>query len=63
MRLYNVNGYYDHLFRFLDRVAEEGYFSDADREAIHEVKNLDDIREVLDLAGSHDTDRNKLYSK
>ena len=61
--LYNVNGYYDHLFRFLDRVAEEGYFSDADREAIHEVKSLDDIIEVLGLAGSHDTDRNKLYSE
>lgn len=61
--LYNVNGYYDHFFRFLDRVADEEFFSRKDREFIHDVRSIEDIERVLASAGIEDMHRNILYSK
>ena len=61
--LYNVNGYYDHLLAFFDRVAEEEFFRKSDREAVHEVKSIEDIENVLASAGETDTKRNTLYIK
>ena len=61
--LFNVNGYYDHLLRFLDRVAEEEFFTQTDRDSIHEVRTVEDVARVLESAGEHDIKRNKLYSK
>lgn len=60
--LYNINGYYDHLFRFFDRMAEEEFFTQKDRENIHEVRSVDDIAKVLEKAGRYDETRNRLYS-
>lgn len=61
--LYNVNGYYDHLMAFFDRMADEEFFRKSDREAIYEVKSIDDIKRVLASAGETDTKRNTLYIK
>ncbi|MBQ6389564.1 MAG: TIGR00730 family Rossman fold protein [Mogibacterium sp.] len=60
--LYNINGYYDYLFRFFDRMAEEEFFTQKDRENIHEVRSVDDIARVLENAGRYDETRNRLYS-
>ncbi len=61
--LYNVNGYYDHLLAFFDRMADEEFFRKSDREAVHEVKSIEDIENVLASAGETDTKRNTLYIK
>lgn len=61
--LYNINGYYDHLFRFLDRMAEEKFFGHSDRDNVIEVKCLGDIEKTLLTAGQSDTGRNRLYSR
>ena len=61
--LYNVNGYYDHLLAFFDRMADEEFFRKIDREAVHEVKSVEDIEKVLASAGETDTKRNTLYIK
>ena len=61
--LYNVNGYYDHLLAFFDRMADEEFFRKSDREAVHEVKSIEDIEKVLASAGETDTKRNTLYIK
>ena len=61
--LYNVNGYYDNLLAFFDRMADEEFFRKSDREAVHEVRSIEDIEIVLASAGETDTKRNKLYTK
>ena len=61
--LYNINGYYDHLFRFLDRMTEEGFHGKEDRAAIHEVRSIEDIAEVIRMAGSEDLTRNERYDR
>lgn len=60
--LYNINGFYDHLLSFFDRVAEEEFFGMKDRESIHEVRCISDIEKILKLAGTTDSNRNMLYS-
>ena len=45
--LFNVNGYYDHLLSFLDRVAEEEFFNQTDRDSIQEVRTVEDIEKGL----------------
>ncbi|MBQ6315590.1 MAG: TIGR00730 family Rossman fold protein [Mogibacterium sp.] len=60
--LYNINGFYDHLLSFFDRVADEEFFGRKDRENIHEVKSIEDIEEILRLAGNPDIERNTLYT-
>jgi hypothetical protein len=59
--LYNINGFYDHLRYFFDRVLSEGFFREADRKNIIEVRSIDDIEEVLSKAGAADQSRNRLY--
>jgi uncharacterized protein (TIGR00730 family) len=60
--LYNINGFYDHLISFFDRIAEEQFFGQKDRDNIHEVKSIQDIEKVLQIAGDYDKERNKLYT-
>ena len=60
--LYNVNGYYDDLFRFLDRMEQENFFGREDRNNVIEVTCLEDIEKTLETAGMSDTGRNRLYS-
>lgn len=60
--LYNINGFYDHLLRFFDRVAVEQFFEMKDRKNIHEVTCIADIEKVLETAGMVDETRNTLYS-
>lgn len=60
--LYNIKGYYDHLLSFFDRVAEEEFFTQRDRDNIHEVRSIEDIERVLETAGNVDEDRTTLYS-
>ena len=60
--LYNINGFYDHLLSFFDRVADEEFFGRKDRENIHEVRSIEDIEEILRLAGNPDIERNTLYT-
>ena len=61
--LYNINGYYDDLFRFLDRMADEEFHRQVDRENILEVCSLEDIERVLSTAGEPVPERNKLYDQ
>jgi hypothetical protein len=57
-----INGFYDHLIGFFDRIAEEQFFGQKDRDNIHEVKSIQDIEKVLQIAGDYDKERNKLYT-
>lgn len=59
--MYNVNEYYDHFFRFLDRMEEEGLFTEKDRASVIEVRSTADIEAALRHAGEPLTDRNTLY--
>jgi uncharacterized protein (TIGR00730 family) len=61
--LYNINGYYDHLLSFFDRMAEEDFIGEDARARIHEVCSISDIEEVLRHAGAADTGRNTKYLK
>ena len=61
--LYNINGFYDHLLLFFDRIREEEFFEPADRENIHEVRSIDDIEKILKSAGEVFEQRNTLYSE
>ena len=60
--IYNINGYYDDLFRFLDRMEQENFFGNEDRNNVIEVTCLEDIEKTLETAGMSDTGRNRLYS-
>ncbi len=61
--LYNINGYYDDFFRFLDRVLEEEYFGPDDRAAILDVRCIGDIEKALSTAGDFHAERNTLYDE
>lgn len=61
--LYNVNGYYDSFFRFLDRVLEEEYFGADDRALILDVRSIGDIEKALSTAGEFHAERNTLYDE
>ena len=61
--LYNINGYYDHFFSFLDRVLEEEYFGADDRESILDVRSIEDIEKALRTAGEFHAERNTLYDE
>lgn len=52
--LYNMNGYYDDLFRFLDKAADEGYLGMDDRRRIIDVRSIEDIEKTLETAGQPD---------
>lgn len=59
--LYNINGYYDKFFEFLDDMEAEGFCRQADRHNAIEVKCIEDIERALEKAGSEDPTRNMLY--
>ncbi len=48
--IYNVNGYYDNLFRFFDDIADSEFYRAVDRQKIIEVKYIDDIARALENA-------------
>lgn len=58
---YNINGYYDDLLKFLDRMTAEEFNRKSDRQAILEVRSLEDIEKALMKAGEPDTERNTAY--
>lgn len=45
--LYNVNGYFDHLKQQYDRMVEEGFLSQVDRDKILFSDDLDDIEDFI----------------
>lgn len=61
--IYNVNGYYDSFFRFLDDIEDAGFCRSIDRENVIEVKCLDDIIKALESAGAEDTTANILEER
>lgn len=61
--IYNINGYYDHFLRFLDRMTAEGFNREIDRAGILEVRSIGDIEKALMTAGTADTERITAYDK
>ena len=61
--VYNVNGYYDHFFEFLDDMADREFCLREDRENVIEVTCIEDIERALETAGSIDETRNSKYDK
>ena len=59
--IYNVNGYYDRLFRFLDDMLGQGFCRQLDRDNVIEVACLEDIKRALGCAGSIDETRTSKY--
>ena len=60
--LYNINGYYDHLLQFFDRMTGEEFNRPIDRAGIYEVCSVEDIENVLESAGRTFDERITLYS-
>lgn len=58
--MYNVNGYYDSFFSFLDDVESHGFCRKVDRYNVIEVTCVEDIAEALMSAGEADTTVNVL---
>ena len=61
--VYNINGYYDHFFEFLDDMADREFCRREDRENVIEVRCTDDIAKAVESAGSIDETRNSKYDK
>ena len=61
--VYNVNGYYDHFFEFLDDMADREFCRREDRDNVIEVTCIEDIERALETAGSIDETRNSKYDK
>lgn len=59
--VYNVNGYYDRFFDFLDDMLEQGFCRQIDCDNVIEVKCLEDIVTALETAGSIDETRTQKY--
>ena len=59
--LYNINGYYDKLFEFLDVMKSEDFCRVEDRTNAIEVTCIEDIERALNSAGEHDRTRNTAY--
>ena len=59
--IYNVNGYYDSLFRFLDDMLADGFCRQLDRDNVIEVRCLEDIARALEAAGGADDTRTTKY--
>ena len=59
--IYDVNGYYDRLFTFLDDMRDQGFCRQLDRDNVIEVRCLDDIVHALGCAGSIDETRTSKY--
>jgi uncharacterized protein (TIGR00730 family) len=61
--LYNVNGYYDKFFGFLEDMTREGFWRPEDRASVIEVKCIEDIAHALESAGAEDKTRNTRYDE
>lgn len=59
--LYNVNGYYDRFFAFLDDMLAQNFCRQLDYDNVIEVTCLADIERALFAAGSIDETRNSKY--
>ncbi|MBQ6150517.1 MAG: TIGR00730 family Rossman fold protein [Mogibacterium sp.] len=59
--IYNVNGYYDRFFSFLDDMNEQDFCRQLDRDNVIEVKCLEDIVRALETVGSIDETRTSKY--
>ena len=59
--VYNINGYYDRFFSFLDDMREQGFCRQIDCENVIEVKCLEDIVRALECVGSIDETRTSKY--
>ena len=59
--IYNVNGYYDRFFSFLDDMLEQGFCRQIDRDNVIEVTCLEDIVRALECVGSIDETRTSKY--
>ena len=59
--VYNVNGYYDRFFSFLDDMMDQGFCRQLDRDNVIEVKCLEDIVRALETVGSIDETRTSKY--
>ena len=59
--IYNVNGYYDKFFGFLDDMTREGFWRPEDRAGVIEVKCIEDVARALESAGTEDKTRNTRY--
>ena len=61
--IYNVNGYYDRLFSFLDDMKDQNFCRQLDRDNVIEVKCLEDIVRALECVGSIDETRTSKYEE
>ena len=59
--VYNVNGYYDRFFSFLDDMMDQGFCRQLDRDIVIEVRCLEDIVRALECVGSIDETRTSKY--
>ena len=59
--VYNVNGYYDRFFSFLDDMMDQGFCRQLDRDNVIEVTCLEDIARALECVGSIDETRTSKY--
>ena len=59
--VYNVNGYYDRFFRFLDDMRDQGFCRQLDRDNVLEIRCLEDIVRALESVGSIDETRTSKY--
>lgn len=59
--VYNVNGYYDRFFDYLDDMLAQGFCRQIDRDNVIEVKSLEDIVLALESVGSIDETRTSKY--
>ena len=59
--LYNVNGYYDRFFGFLDDMLEQNFCRQIDYDNVIEVTCIADIERALSAAGSIDETRTSKY--
>ena len=59
--VYNVNGYYDRFFDFLDDMRKDDFCREVDRVSVIEVTCIEDIEKALEGACSIDESRNKKY--
>jgi predicted Rossmann-fold nucleotide-binding protein len=61
--IYNVNGYYDRFFSFLDDMRAQEFCRELDRDNVIEVKCLEDIVRALETVGSIDETRTSKYDQ
>ena len=59
--VYNVNGYYDRFFSFLDDMRDQEFCRQLDRDNVIEVTCLEDIVQALECVGSIDETRTSKY--